>query len=433
VFVTGRLAILAALAALAALAMPGRSLVAVGLADLVILGVAAIDALAAPRPRTVPRERRHPPVASVGGEVEVTLLVTNRAGRPVRVAVRDAAVPSLAPDPRRPAALLMPGTGRISYRLRPRRRGLFGLGPVTVRTWGPLGLAGRQGTVDLRTQLKVYPELRGRQQVEGRVRRSRLLEAGTRSARVRGGGLEFEALRDYHPDDEFRRINWAATARAGKPISNVYREERNQQVLLLLDAGRAMAGTIAGAPRFEHAFDAAVALATLAVEVGDRVGTFAFDQRLRGSVPPRADRGQPGRIVDALFRVEPAVVSSDLLGSVGGILARHRRRALLVLFTDLADEGAVEPLMRAVPVLARRHLVLLAEVTDPEVARLARVFPSSADQAFVKASAAGTEHRREQAARILARSGVEVVDRPPGELALALADAYLRVKAFGRL
>lgn len=432
-FVTGRLAILVALSAAAALLVPERALVAVGVVNMVTLAAAAFDVVAAPSPRSLPTQRRHPPVAAVDAEVEVTLVLRNPARRPVRVAVRDAAAPSLRPDPRRPSIVLMPGFGEIAYRLLPDRRGLFTLGPVTVRTWGPLGLAGRQGTTDLRTTLKVYPNLRGRQQVEGRLRRSRLLEAGTRSARIRGGGLEFEALREYHPDDEFRRINWAATARAGKPISNVHREERHQQVLMLLDAGRTMAGTIGGAPRFEHALDAAVALATLAVEIGDRVGTFVFDRGPRASVPPRADRAQPGRIVDALFRVEPAVVSSDLLGSVSGVLARHRRRALLVLFTDLADEGSAEPLLRAVPVLARHHVVLVAEVSDPEVVRLSRLDPTSAHEAFVKASAAATEHRREQVASALSRAGVQVVDRPPGELALALADAYLRVKAYGRL
>jgi uncharacterized protein (DUF58 family) len=433
VFVTARLALLAALLSAAALAVPDHPLAALAAVDAALVAAGLVDVLAAPAPRRVPRDRRHAPVVSADREIEVVLLVTNPARRRVRVALRDATVPSLRAEPRRLAAVLEPGTGRVRYAVHPRRRGRFTLGPVTVRTEGPLGLAGRQRTADLRTELKVYPSLRGRAQVEGRLRRSRLLEAGTRSARVRGGGFEFDSLREYHPDDEFRRINWPATARSGKAISNVYREERNQHVLLLLDGGRTMAGTVAGAPRFEHALDAAVAVASLAVDVGDRVGAFAFDQRLRASVPPRADDGQPRRIVDALFEVEPTVLASDYLGALGGVLARYRRRAFLVLFTDLADQAAVDPLLRAIPVLARRHLVVVAEVTDPEVSRLARLLPASAEDAFLKAAAAGMEHRRERAARSLAQHSVEVVDRPPGELAPGLADAYLRAKAFGRL
>lgn len=431
-FLRPRLAAAAALASVAALAVPGRPAAALLGANLLLATVVVLDVLRAPDPRGLLRARLHPPVASVGTEVEVVLLLSG-ASRRTAVEARDAAVPSLRPWPRRPAGEVSSGRTRLRYRLRPSRRGRFALGPLTLRTRGPLGLAGRQRTLGDRTELKVYPALRGREQVEGRIRRSRLLEVGTRSARMRGGGLEFDSLREYHPDDEFRRINWTATARAGKPISNLYREDRNQQVLLLLDAGRPMAGAVAGAPRFEHALDAAVAVASLGVSVGDRVGAFAFVDRTRAAVPPRSDGAQPGRIVDALFDVEPATVASDYRGAVGGVLSRYRRRALLVLFTDLADEAALDTLLQTIPVMVRRHLVVVVEVSDPEVDRLARMVPAAADDAFRKAAATSTGARRDLASRRLRRLGAQVVDRPPDALAPALADVYLRAKAYGLL
>ena len=432
-FLTGRLALVLALASAAALFIPGRPGIVLVVVDALVLAAAATDILRAPDPRRVPRRRDHPDVASVGAAVDVALSVVNPVSRPVRGTVRDATVPSLRPDPAFLVARLAPGSSRLAYRIRPERRGRFVLGPVTVRCAGPLGLAGRQRTVPLATELKVYPALEGRRQIEGLLRRGRVLETGTRSARVRGGGLEFDALREYHPDDEFRRINWTATARAGKPIANEYREERNQQVLLLLDAGRTMAATVAAAPRFEYAIDAAVALATLAMDVGDRVGAFAFDEQVRASVPPRSDRAQPHRIIDALFDIEPSLAASDYVGAVGRILGRFRRRALVALFTDLADEAALDPLLTAVPTMARRHLVLVVEVADPAVERLSRIMPGSAPEAFTKAAAAAARTRRESAASRLSRLGATVVDRPPRALAGALADAYLRAKAFGRL
>jgi uncharacterized protein (DUF58 family) len=421
------------LASTAAVLAPGRAGLVVLIADAIVAGLAGLDVALAVSPRRIVRARMHPPVASVGGEVEVTLVAHDPRSRPIRTAIRDATVASLHRDPSRLSATLSPGTSRLTYRLRPARRGRFLVGPVTVRASGPLGLAGRQRAVPLRTELKVYPALRGREQVEGRIRRHRLLEVGTRSALVRGGGLEFDSLREYHPDDEFRRINWLATARATKPVSNVYREERNQQVLLLLDAGRTMAGTIAGAPRFEHALDAAVALAALAVGVGDRVGAFAFEERLLALVPPRSDRYQIGRVVEAMFDVEPSLRAADYRGAVGTIVGRYRRRALVVLFTDLADEAAIDTLLGAVPALARRHLVTVVEVADPELERLERLVPDSAEDAFRKAAAAGMLGRREAAGRRLARLGASVLDHPPGTLAPALADTYLRAKAYGRL
>lgn len=416
-----------------ALLVPGQPLVAVALADAVVLALAALDVARAVDPREVVRGRDHDPVASVGAETEVGLVAANPGPRRLWAWFRDAAAPSLRPEPIRFGGSLPPGITRLTYRLRPQRRGLFTLGPVTVRTHGPLGLGGRQRQVDLRTELKVYPALEGRKEVEGRIRRSRLLEVGSRSARIRGGGMEFDSLREYHPDDEFRRINWAATARASKPITNLYREERNQQVLLLLDAGRTMAGTVGGAPRFEHALDAAVAVATLALTVGDRVAAFAFDQRVRATVPPRADRAQARRIVDALFDIEPQLVAADYRGAVAAALGRFRRRALLLLFTDLTDEAAMDTLLSAIPALARRHLVVVAEVRDPEAERLARHIPRTAADAFAKAAAAASETRRDRAGARLIRLGAAVVDRPPELLAGAVADSYLTAKAYGRL
>jgi uncharacterized protein (DUF58 family) len=432
-FLAPRFVVILLLATTAAVLVPGRAGLAVLAADVIVVGLALLDVALAVSPGRVVRARLHPPVASVGGSIEVTLVVDDPRSRPIRTAVRDAAGPSLNPDPPRVAATIPPGTSRLTYDLRPSRRGRFALGPVTVRVSGPLGLAGKQRTVPLRTELKIYPALRGREQVEGRIRRYRLLEVGTRSALVRGGGLEFDSLRDYHPDDEFRRINWLATARAARPVSNVYREERNQQVLLLLDAGRTMAGTVAGAPRFEHALDAAVALGALAVGVGDRVGAFAFESRVVASVPPRSDRFQVGRMVEAMFDVEPSLGAADYRGAVGAIVGRYRRRALVVLFTDLADEAAIDTLLEAIPALARRHLVTVVEVADPELERLERLVPDSAEEAFRKAAAAGMLGRREAAGRRLARLGATVLDHAPGTLAPALADAYLRAKAYGRL
>jgi uncharacterized protein (DUF58 family) len=150
-------------------------------------------------------------------------------------------------------------------------------------------------------------------------------------------------------------------------------------------------------------------------------------------VPPRSDPAQPSRILDALFDVEPEVAAADYLGALGSVLHRFRRRALLVLFTDLSDEAALDPLLRTVPILARRHLVVIAEVRDPELGRLSRSFPDAAAAAYRKAAAGRIEELRDRAARRLAQLGAWVVDRSPDELPLTLADMYLRAKSFGRL
>src|SRR2546426_226410 len=160
--------------------------------------------------------------------------------------------------------------------------------PCSPPPWRPHPPRGRQRTVPLVAELKCYPALPGRRQVELRLHRARTLQSGKRSSVVRGGAGEFDSVRDYHPDDEFRRINWRATARATRPISNTYREERNQQVLLLVDASRSMAGAVEGVPRFEHTLDAGIALAELAGRIGDHLGLGALRAgRLAAAGPPR--------------------------------------------------------------------------------------------------------------------------------------------------
>jgi uncharacterized protein (DUF58 family) len=325
------------------------------------------------------------------------------------------------------------GWAQVTASILPQRRGWAPVGPVTVRTLGRLGLGGRQAAIPLRTRLKVYPPLPSRAEVALRLERARLLQSGERSAEVRGGGTEFDSLREYHVDDEFRRINWRATARAAKPISNVYREERNQQVILMLDAGRLMAGSQRGIPRFEHAIDAGVAVAELAARVGDHVGLVAFGRDVMASIAPSGGRAQPRRILDALFALSPTLDAPNYTQAFSSTLARHRRRALLVVFTELAGEAALDPLFRAIPALLSRHLVIVASVADPDVEAAADAPAQNEELVYAKAAAAGAVASRERAGARLRRLGASVVDEPPGRLAGRVADEYLRIKAFGRL
>src|SRR5207244_1226454 len=181
---------------------------------------------------------------------------------------------------------------------------------------------------------------RSRDEAELRINEARILEIGLRSAQGRGGGTEFDSLRDYSVDDEFRRIDWAATARAARPIVRTYRAERNQTVLLLLDAGRLMAGRVDDVPRLDHAMDAVMMLTAVATRLGDRAGLVAFDQRVRAVVSPGHSRDQLSRVTEAMYALEPELVESDYRGAFAETLAPFRRPALLRLFTGPARPPA---------------------------------------------------------------------------------------------
>ncbi len=402
--------------------------------DLVLLVLAALDVALAPRPGAVTVARQLPAIVGLGGEATVTWQVGNPTGRALSVRMADELAPSLRAGRRR-LNLRVPRGGEVaaSTVLRPSRRGRFTPTEVVVRVAGPLGLAARQGRRSLPGVLRVYPPFASRAEAELRVERARILEVGLRSARGRGGGTEFEQLREWTPDDETRRVDWAATARTGKTIVRTYRAERNQTVLVLLDNGRVQAGQVAGVARVEHAMDAVLLLTYLATRLGDRCGLVAYDAVVRAVVPPSQRSTQLSRVSEALYDLEPALVESDHRGAFTEALVRFGRRAMFVVLTELNDQSVGETLLPALPLLLRRHLVVVGSVRDPEVERWAAATPTEAGLAYRKAAAVAALDERQRLAARLRGLGVVVVDAAPGRLAPALGDAYLDAKARGRL
>jgi len=408
--------------------------------DGALLLAALVDWLLATRPSELEVERELPGIVPLGTQARIACTVAHRrdaprrTGRPLRVRMADELAPSLRAATRRARVVLAPG-GRASAAttIRPERRGRFTPGEMVVRVDGPLGLVARQGRQRLEGVLRVYPPFHSRDEAELRINKARILEVGLRSAQGLGGGTEFDSLREYGVDDEFRRMDWAATARANKPIVRTYRAERNQTVLLLLDAGRTMAGLVAGVPRLEHAMDAVMMLTAVATRLGDRAGMVAFDSEVRAMVGAGHARDQLSRVTEAMYSLEPKLVESDYRGAFAATLSRFRRRTMLVVLTELAEQAVTQSLVPALPLIARDHLMVVASVTDPQVSQWATSSPLEPGAAYRKAAAtAALADRRRTVAR-LRGLGAVVVDAPPGRLAPDLADAYLKVKATGRL
>jgi uncharacterized protein (DUF58 family) len=454
---TWRLVVAAAVGSLVVLLLPVRPPLGLWVVNGVLLVAAVVDWWLAVPPSEVEVERELPGIVPLGAQARVVWRISHRGGRArgararagsgpgdprpwdplgrgIRVRVADELAPSLGAGTRR-VRVVVPPRGRVTAAtvVRPSRRGRFTPTEIVVRVEGPLGLVARQRRRRLPGVLRVYPPFDSRDEAELRVNKARILEVGLRSAQGRGGGTEFDSLREYGVDDEFRRIDWAATARSGKPIVRTYRAERNQTVLLLLDSGRTMAGRVADVPRLDHAMDAVMMLTSLATRLGDRAGLVAFDREVRAVVGPGHARDQLSRVTEAMYQLQPLLVESDYRGAFAETLARFRRRAMLVVLTELAEQAVSETLLPALPLIARDHLVVVASVSDPEVRGWALATPVEPGAAYRKAAAvAALADRRRTVAR-LRGLGAVVVDAPPGRLAPDLADAYLRVKATGRL
>ena len=441
---TWRLALLAAVAAVAVTIAPAAPWLAVVAATGVVLLAGAVDAARAPAPSRLVVTRELPESLALGRPAQLRWTIRSPAARPARVHLADSLPPSLQAQRRR-ATTTVPagGAATVATTLRPARRGRFALREVHLRVEGPWGLAARQARQAVVTTIRVTPRFTSRAQAELRVRQAARLIAGLRATSGSGEGGEFDALREYTHDDEVRRIDWAATARARKPIVRTYREERNQHVLVLLDTGRSMAGVVGPppgdglpspgtVPRLDHALDATLALTLVATGLGDRLGVVAFSDRVQRVVPPRAS-GQLQRVVASLLDARPALVESDYRAAFSETLARFSRRALLVVLTELAPQAVEQTLLPALPLVVRDHVVLVAALRDPAVDRWAEVAPEDADEAYRGAAAARTlQERADLVARIRAL-GATVLDTVPGRLPGELADAYLRVKGSGRL
>ena len=409
----------AALGAIAVLAIVLGAVVAALLAA-GLAGALLADAIAARRP---PRATRTVPPTVARGAAVTLAVELPAAARERRVRVRQATPAQIEIAP--PEA-----EGGLSAQLVGRRRGRWTLPPAAVRVRGPLGLATWDHCAGEAHELLVYPDLPAARRLALAVRTGGLREPGRRSRGPLGLGTEFESIRDYLPDDDIRQVNWPATARLGRPMSNQYRIEQDRDVICVLDCGRLMAAPLSGgATRLDAAVDAATAVGLVADELGDRCGTVVFDARIHRRLPPRRHGGEA--LVRAVYDLQPAPVDADYelaFRSVAG-----SKRALVIVFTDLVEEVAARSLVVAVPVLARRHEVVVAGVVDPDLDALLRVPPAGELDVYRAAAALDVLAARERAAARVRAAGARVIETAPAELGRACVRAYLSAKKRARL
>ncbi|MEA2473862.1 MAG: hypothetical protein QOE06_1777 [Thermoleophilaceae bacterium] len=412
---TPRAALALALAALSALVLPPW---AAGLLAVVVAGAVVIDALTVRRSPRV--ERSHPSILSRGVEAPLEVELRSPAGGSARV--RQPMPPDVRLAPRE-AEWHLEGT------LTPLRRGRHALPAPAVRALGPLGLGAWYHRPGEDGELVVYPDLPSARRIALAVARGRFLEGGQRGRGPLGLGTDFESIRDYLPDDDVRQVNWRATARMARPMSNVYRVDRDRELMCLVDCGRLMAAPLGELTRLDATIDAVTALALVADELGDRVGAVAFDSEVRHHLRPRRDGGRA--VVRALFDVEPAAVESDY--ELAFRIAEGAKRSFVLVLTDLLEPSAAQSLVDAVPVLARRHEVVVASVADEDLARAVTTPPERELDVYAAAAAVDVLDARAEAATLVRRAGASVIESPPRELGAACVRAYLRAKARARL
>ena len=410
-----RAAYLLAAAALSALVLPASFVVP---ALLAVAVATVVDALYARR--TPPVERSAPQVLSRGIPAPFSLAIAGAT--PGTTRLRQPTPPDLTVEPSE-------DKDGIEGSIVAHRRGQHVLPAPAVRTDGPLGLGCWFHRTGEAQEIRVYPDLPTAFRLAAAVRRNRFREAGEKVLGALGLGTEFESIRDYLPDDDFRQINWRATHRLGRPMSNQYRIEQDRDVFCVVDIGRLMAAPLGDQTRLDAAIDAAAAVAAVADVVGDRCGTLAFDARVVRTLEPR--RKGARAVIQALYDLEPTSADSDYELAFQTI--RDRKRAFVLVLTDLLEESAARPLVEAVPLLVRRHAIAVASVADTDLDAFVHREPQTPDDVYRTAVTLDVLAARRRVTAELARSGAEVVEAPPGRLAAACVAAYLRAKRRARL
>ncbi|MFC5728729.1 MULTISPECIES: DUF58 domain-containing protein [Nocardioides] len=438
--ISGRVPLLLVLGLVAVLLRPSGSTVALWLLGVLLL--VGIDLLLTPSPGLLGITRRQPGTVRLGDPATSVLVVANDSHRSLRLQVRDAWQPSAGATDNRHRPHLPPGERlRLTTSLLPRRRGDLRAAGVTVRSWGPLGLAARQRTYDVPGSVRALPPFDSRKHLPSRLARLRDLD-GRSAVRVRGQGTEFDSLREYVRGDDVRSVDWRASARTPHVVVRTWQPERDRRVVILLDTSRTSAGRVAdedpddGMPRLDAAMDAALLLGSLASRAGDRVDFLAGDRRVRARQRLAGVRDVAARMQEQMAGLDPVLAEADWDALASGIQGFGRQRALVVLLTALEPSAIADGLLPVLPTLTRHHRVVVASVRDPELNRLAESSGEDAptiDTVYGAAAAEQELHRRAWIRDVLARLGVDVVDADAAQLPPALADHYLQLKARGLL
>jgi uncharacterized protein (DUF58 family) len=403
-----------------------------GIAVLLALIVGADRALAAD-PRQIAMQRTGDRVVRMGETASTTVTLRNTGTRSARLRVRDAWVPSAGASPADHLLDLDPDeSAELITVLRPTRRGDRPAERFTVRSFGPMGLAFRQSYRPSEWTLRVLPRFASRRHLPEKLAKLRTVEGST-AIRGRGQGSEFDTMREYVPGDDVRSIDWRASARRQDVTVRTWRPERSRRVVCVLDTGRTSAVRVGDEPRLDAAMEAALLLAAVAVEAGDQVDLIAADNRVRAVVAGVQGRVLLPRLVDALAPLQPALVETDFELVTSEVLRRERKRSLVVIFSALEPGALGEGLLPVLPQLAARHKIILAAVHDPVLTELAATPIGDTDAVYRAAAGTRALADRNRIAGALSRHGVLVLDAPLDTFPSRVTDAYLALKATGRL
>jgi len=403
--------------------------------DVLILLAAFVDARTSLLPPGVRIAREFSGRFAVGAETEVHVKVSNGTPRPLSLILKDEFPPQMTISGLREGKMRVAAqsSAALVYALKPPKRGVFEFGSIAVRYLSRFGLVWREQQIREAQSVKVYPNMRRAREAELKALGARSLVSSHRKTSWRGEGREFESMRDYVHGDELRHVSWTATARRGKLVTRQYQVERDQTILIAIDAGRLMTARIERETKLDSAVHAALALMSAAARGGDNSGLLVFGRRIKAFLPPRRGREHMEAALEALHAIEPEMIEPSYARAFEFIAGNSKRRSLVVVLTDLVDEEGSRDLLTSLRLLRPRHLPLVVTIGDRDLKALVREPPEDARELFTQSVAEEIMYQRETALRLVESQGGLALDVTAAALAPALLEKYLQVKERGLL
>lgn len=393
-----------------------------------LLGVALTTARIAPV-AGLRIKREFDPVLSVRVRNKIVVEVANDSSVDAAFRLRDEPPSGCEPEGNEVSMMVPAGDSRtFEYWVTPGERGSNYFQGTFVRLQCPLGLVERQVRLNSLQPVRIYPNLLALREFDLLKQQGRLNQIGIRRSRSRGIGTEFESLRDYALGDDYRKIDWKATARRGKFIVRQFEQERSQSVIIVIDTGRLMLAEAEGTTKLDHTLDSLLMLAHAAAVAGDAVGLLAYSDTVHRYVPPRKGRVQLGILIEAIHDLVAEPVESDPIRAFAYLSTKWKRRSLVVVFTDASDESEAKSLAAAVGPQAHRHLTVVARVADPRLRDLTERTVRDKDDLFARAGGVLVAEERSKVAPLLSGATIKSLEAEPQDLAAALVSFYFDVK-----
>ena len=404
--------------------------------DIALIVLAVVDYFISRKlPEGVSARREFDRRFAIGDPTEVRVEISNSSGRELRMSLKDEYPAEMRLEGKREAEMFLDAheTAEFSYSLTPPRRGRYGFGKTAVRFKSKLGLVWYQSDLGESQTVKVYPNMRRAREIELRALGARSFLAIQRRAVRRGEGREFESMRDYVRGDELRHISWTATARRNRLTTRQYQIERDQTVMIALDGGRLMTGRVGDESKFDTAIHASLALMSACARAGDNCGLAVFGRRVKKYLPPKRGPEQMDAVLESLHDMEPELIEPSYARAFQFIASNSKKRAFVVILTDLVDKESSKELINSLKLLRPRHLPLVVTIGDRDLNMTVSKVPADIKEVFTQSAAEEIIHQREQALRLVETLGGLALDVTTTTLGPRLLETYLRVKERGLL